>query len=33
MNELKPIQDRLQQINDWLGEEIIRFESFELGQG
>lgn len=28
-NELEPIQARLQQVNDWLGEEVITFRSFE----
>ena len=30
MNELEPIQARLQQVNEWLGEEVIRFKEFEL---
>lgn len=30
INELEPIQARLQQVNDWLGEEVIRFKPFEL---
>jgi PBSX family phage portal protein len=29
-NELEPIQARLAQVNDWLGEEVIRFREFEL---
>lgn len=29
MNELEPVQARLQQINDWLGEEVVRFRPFE----
>jgi PBSX family phage portal protein len=29
-NELEPIQARLSQVNDWLGEEVIRFKAFEL---
>jgi PBSX family phage portal protein len=30
VNELEPIQARLAQVNDWLGEEVIRFKPFEL---
>lgn len=30
MNELEPIQARLQQVNDWLGEEVIRFKPFDV---
>ncbi len=33
LNELKPLQVRLLQINEWLGEEAIRFKPFELGEG
>jgi PBSX family phage portal protein len=29
-NELEPIQTRMLQLNDWLGEEVIRFKSYEL---
>jgi PBSX family phage portal protein len=29
MNELESIQARLQQINDWLGEEVVKFKTFE----
>lgn len=29
MNELEPVQARLQHINDWLGEEVVRFRPFE----
>lgn len=25
MNELEPIQARLRQVNDWVGEEVVRF--------
>lgn len=32
-NELEPIQSRMLQINEWLGEEVIRFKPFELGEG
>lgn len=30
VNELEPIQARLAQVNEWLGEEVIRFREFEL---
>ena len=30
-NELMPLQKRLQELNDWLGEEVIRFEPYTLG--
>ena len=30
MNELEPIQVRLQQVNDWLGEEVVRLKPFEF---
>ncbi len=30
VNELEPIQARLTQVNEWLGEEVIRFRPFEL---
>jgi hypothetical protein len=29
MNELEPIQARLQQVNEWLGEEVIRWRPLE----
>ncbi len=29
-NELIPLQKRLQELNDWLGEEVIRFEPYIL---
>ena len=25
-----PLQKRLQELNDWLGEEVIRFEAYTL---
>ena len=28
MNELEPVQTRLQQINDWLGEGVVRLRPF-----
>ena len=30
-NELMPLQKRLQELNNWLGEEVIRFEAYDLG--
>lgn len=30
-NELIPLQKRLQELNDWLGEEVMRFEDYNLG--
>ena len=30
MNELEPIQTRLQQVNDWAGEEVVRFKDLLL---
>lgn len=29
-NELEPIQTRMLQVNDWVGEEVIRFKPYEL---
>lgn len=29
-NELIPLQKRLRELNDWLGEEIIKFEEYKL---
>ncbi len=29
-NELMPLQKRLQELNDWLGEEVMRFEPYDL---
>lgn len=28
-NELEPVQARLSQINEWLGDEVVRFESLQ----
>ncbi|AFK69768.1 presumed portal vertex protein [Pseudomonas putida ND6] len=33
MNELEPEQARLLQINEWLGEEVIRFQPYEVPTG
>ncbi len=30
MNELEPMQARLAHLNDWVGEEVIKFRPFEL---
>lgn len=30
VNELEPVQARLMQINDWVGEEVVRFTPYEL---
>lgn len=30
INEIKPLQQRLQEINDWVGQEVIRFTPYEL---
>jgi PBSX family phage portal protein len=30
-NEVKPLQDRLLAINEWVGEEVVRFEEYGLG--
>lgn len=30
-NELMSLQKRMQELNDWLGEEVIRFEPYTLG--
>lgn len=29
-NELEPLQNRFRELNDWLGEEVIRFEKYDL---
>ena len=29
-NELQPLQRRMLEVNDWLGEEVIRFEPYTL---
>jgi len=30
-NELKPLQRRISEMNDWIGEKIISFEEYILG--
>lgn len=32
-NELEPIQSRMTQLNDWLGEEVVRFKPYEIAGG
>ncbi|OUJ68377.1 portal protein [Escherichia coli] len=29
-NELIPLQDRIREINGWLGQEVIRFKNYSL---
>ncbi len=29
-NELEPLQERFKELNDWMGEEVIRFEPYSL---
>lgn len=33
LNEVKPLQNRLLAINDWIGEEVVRFEPYALAAG
>ncbi|EEY8302569.1 TPA: capsid portal protein [Escherichia coli] len=30
INELMPVMEAMKHINDWLGEEVIRFNSYAL---
>lgn len=30
INELQPLQRRLAQVNEWLGEEVVRFKDYEI---
>lgn len=30
-NELTPLQKRIMELNDWVDEEIIRFDEYKLG--
>lgn len=32
-NEITPMQERMKEVNDWLGEEVIRFRPYELAKG
>lgn len=32
-NELEPIQARMAQVNEWLGEEVVRFKPYEIPTG
>lgn len=29
-NEVKPLQDRLMEVNEWMGQEIVRFDRYHL---
>jgi capsid portal protein len=29
-NELTPLQERIKEVNDWLGIEVIRFKKYSL---
>ncbi len=29
-NELEPIRARMAQVNDWLGEEVVKFKPYEI---
>ncbi len=31
-NEIKPLQDRFRELNDWLGQEVIRFEPYMVDE-
>ena len=31
-NEIEPLQERFMELNDWLGEEVIRFKPYSIGQ-
>lgn len=31
INEIKPLQERFKALNEWIGEEVIRFKDYELG--
>lgn len=31
-NELEPLQNRMREVNDWIGREVIRFERYDLGE-
>jgi PBSX family phage portal protein len=32
-NEIKPLQDRFKEINEWIGEEVVRFTDYEVSMG
>jgi PBSX family phage portal protein len=32
-NELEPLQDRLREVNDWIGTEVVRFAPYRLDDG
>ncbi|MBF3481256.1 capsid portal protein, partial [Burkholderia pseudomallei] len=29
-NEIRPLQARFAELNDWLGEEVVRFDDYEI---
>jgi PBSX family phage portal protein len=31
-NEITPLQERMKEVNDWIGEEVIRFKPYELAR-
>ncbi len=31
-NELEPIQRRMMQVNEWIGEDVVKFKHYELGE-
>ncbi|MDP3637340.1 MAG: hypothetical protein Q8R51_08150, partial [Azonexus sp.] len=32
-NEITPLQERMKEVNDWLGVEVIKFRPYELAKG
>lgn len=32
-NELEPLQNRLREVNDWIGIDLVRFAPYGLGKG
>lgn len=32
-NEIKPLQDRFREINEWIGDEVVRFTDYEVPKG
>ncbi|CNH85053.1 phage-related capsid packaging protein [Yersinia aldovae] len=31
-NELTPLQERIKEVNDWIGQEVMRFKPYELSK-
>ncbi|MFG6746178.1 portal protein, partial [Burkholderia pseudomallei] len=29
-NEIRPLQARFAELNDWLGDEVVRFDDYEI---